>query len=207
MEGCLSFKIGMINGMKKELAPLIAHMRRFIPLAGADVEKIERAFEMKFVKDKEHILFEGDICREKYFIVTGCLRKYVNTEKGDKQIFQFSIENWWMTDYTSLESGRPSTCNIQAVEDSVLICISRERLEGLYRDVPMVETYFRKILQRAYEASLTRIHLIFSYSGEERYRKFISSFPEFVQRIPQYMLASYLGFTPEFLSKLRNRRS
>ena len=193
--------------MKKELSPLLAHLGRFVSLTTTDIEKIERAFEVRNVKDKEHILVEGDVCREKYFIVSGCLRKYVNTEKGDKQIFQFAIENWWMTDYTSLESQRPSTCNIQAVEDSDFICISRERLERLYRDVPMLETYFRKILQRAYEASLTRIHLIFSYSGEERYRRFTSSFPEFVQRIPQYMLASYLGFTPEFLSKLRSRRS
>ena len=193
--------------MKKELSPLLAHLGRFVSLTTTDIEKIERAFEVRNVKDKEHILVEGDVCREKYFIVSGCLRKYVNTEKGDKQIFQFAIENWWMTDYTSLESQRPSTCNIQAVEDSDFICISRERLERLYRDVPMLETYFRKILQRAYEASLTRIHLIFLYSGEERYRRFTSSFPEFVQRIPQYMLASYLGFTPEFLSKLRSRRS
>jgi CRP/FNR family transcriptional regulator, anaerobic regulatory protein len=193
--------------MKDQLQPLITHIQRFVDINSSEIEIIQTYFDFKPVRNKEHLLLEGDHCREKYFISKGCLRKYVNNENGDKQIIQFSIENWWMTDYTSLESGRPATCNIQAVEDCELIFITKDKLEQLYKRVPLVETYFRKILQRAFEASLTRIQLIFSYSGEERYRSFTRAFPEFVQRIPQYMLASYLGFTPEFLSKLRSKKS
>jgi CRP-like cAMP-binding protein len=182
-------------------------MKRFISISDKDTGIIERCCQLKKIGKKEHLLEEGDVCDEKYFIVRGCLRKYINTENGDKQIFQFAIEDWWMTDYTSLESGKASAYNIQAVEECELIVIKKDDLESLYQDVPKVETYFRKILQRAYEASLYRIHIIFSYSGEERYVHFTSSFPEFIQRIPQYMLASYLGFTPEFLSKLRAKKS
>lgn len=192
--------------MSADVTPLIEHMRRFVSLTGGDEKIIAGIAERKKISNKEHLLQEGEVCRQNNFLARGCLRKYINTEDGDKQIFQFAIESWWMTDYTSLESGKPSTCNIQAVEDCDIIVISRQNLEALYQKVPASETYFRKILQRAYEASLYRIHLIFSYSGEQRYHSFSKAFPEFVQRIPQYMLASYLGFTPEFLSKLRAKK-
>src|SRR5688500_15008262 len=98
----------------ESISPLIRHMKRFVPLSDNDVQIIERSCQLKKIGKKEHLLEEGDVCNEKYFLVKGCLRKYINTENGDKQIFQFSIEDWWMTDYTSLESGKPSTCNIQA---------------------------------------------------------------------------------------------
>ena len=193
--------------MQHDITPLIDHMRRFVKLNEDDVRIISQKASTKKIRNKEHLLQELEVCRENYFIVKGCLRKYINTEAGQKQIFQFSIESWWMTDYTSLESGKPSNCNIQAVEDCDLIVVTKDNLEEMYQQVPASETYFRKILQRAYEASLFRIHIIFSYTGEERYRRFTTAFPEFVQRIPQYMLASYLGFTPEFLSKLRAKKS
>lgn len=193
--------------MSADITPLIEHMRRFVSLTEEDVKIISDAAERRYVRNKEHLLQEGELCHENYFLAKGCLRKYINTEDGNKQIVQFSIECWWMTDYTSLESGRPSAYNIQAVEDCDIIAITKENLEMIYKKVPASETYFRKILQRAYEASLFRIHIIFSRSGEERYQNFTKAFPGFVQRIPQYMLASYLGFTPEFLSKLRAKKS
>lgn len=192
--------------MSQDITPLIEHMRRFVKLDQEDINIISQKAIRRKISNRAYVLHDFEVCRENCFIVKGCLRKYINTEDGQKQIFQFSIESWWMTDYTSLESGKPSNYNIQAVEDSDLIIITKENLEQLYQQVPASETYFRKILQRAYEASLFRIHVIFSYTGEERYRRFTSAFPEFVQRIPQYMLASYLGFTPEFLSKLRAKK-
>ena len=193
--------------MSDDIGPLIEHMRRFVVLSDEDARIVSGLAKRKEIKNKQHLLTEGEICSENYFLAKGCLRKYINTERGDKQIFQFSIESWWMTDYTSLESGKPSGCNIQAVEDCEVIAITKDKLEILYKEVPATETYFRKILQRSFEASLFRIHIIFSYSGEERYRRFTGAFPEFVQRVPQYMLASYLGFTPEFLSKLRAKKA
>jgi CRP-like cAMP-binding protein len=193
--------------MKGQLQPLISHIKRFVDISQAEIEIIQNHFDYRSIRNKDHLLVEGSHCLDKYFIKKGCLRKYINNEDGDKQIIQFSIENWWMTDYTSLESGKPTTCNIQAVEDCELIVITKDKLEQLYKEVPLMETYYRKILQRAFEASLTRIHIIFSYSGEERYQSFTRAFPDFVQRIPQYMLASYLGYTPEFLSKLRAKKS
>lgn len=132
---------------------------------------------------------------------------YVNTDQGTEQIIQFAIDNWWITDYMSLDHQQPSVFSLQAVEDSNIAIIHQSVQEELFNRVPQLERYFRIILQRAFAAYVMRIHYIFNESGEERYRHFNASFPEFVQRIPQYMLASYLGFTPEFLSKIRGKRS
>jgi CRP-like cAMP-binding protein len=136
----------------------------------------------------------------------GCFRAYVINDKGVEQVVQFAIENWWITEYMSLNSGRPSEFYIQAVEDSELVAIDKKYQEELFGRLPQLERYFRIVLEKAYTASLMRIHYIFSFSGEELYNHFNTNFPGFVQRVPQYMLASYLGFTPEFLSKLRAKK-
>jgi CRP/FNR family transcriptional regulator len=107
----------------------------------------------------------------------------------------------------SLESGKPSHFNIQAIENSEVAILDKKIQEELFAAIPQLERYFRMILQRSYAASQIRIKFIYSLSGEERYHQFNASFPEFVQRVPQYMLASYLGFTPEFLSKIRAKHS
>jgi CRP-like cAMP-binding protein len=193
--------------MENPVPELIQHIRRFVKLDDDQAHMIGSHFKRRKLKNKEYLLTEGNVCKENYFIIKGVLRKFINTEKGDKQIIQFSIENWWMTDFTSLESGNPSILNIQSVENGEVGIITKDDLDILYKRVPVFESYTRKVLQRAYEASVMRTHLIFSYSGEERYQRFISSYPEFVQRIPQYMLASYMGLTPEFLSKLRAKKS
>jgi CRP/FNR family transcriptional regulator, anaerobic regulatory protein len=189
-----------------QYAILANHIRRFVSLSQNQEEELFRNLHFRILKNKEYLLREEEVCTANYFIKKGCLRKYIDTESGKQQIIQFSIENWWMTDYTSLESGKPSTCNIQAVGDCEIIILNKLNQEKIFETIPVIESYFRKVLQRAFEASLSRIHHIFSFSGEERYHNFNNAFPEFVQRIPQYMLASYLGFTPEFLSKLRARK-
>jgi CRP-like cAMP-binding protein len=149
----------------------------------------------------------GQVCNACYFVVKGCLRMYTIPDNGTEQIVQFGIDNWWICDYTSFDSQKPSMFNIQAVEPSTLIYIDKKSQEELFAKVPKLERYFRLILQRAYSATLMRVHYIFTSTGEARYHHFNSLFPEFVQRIPQYMLASYLGFTPEFLSKIRAKKS
>ena len=131
---------------------------------------------------------------------------YINTDEGTEQIVQFAIDNWWITDYNSFDFQKPSLFNIQAVENCEIAFIKKETQEELFKKLPQLERYFRIILQRSFAASIMRIQYIFNQSGEERYRHFNSSFPDFVQRVPQYMLASYLGFTPEFLSKIRGKK-
>ncbi|SHG55108.1 cAMP-binding domain of CRP or a regulatory subunit of cAMP-dependent protein kinases [Chryseolinea serpens] len=189
-----------------QLNSLIQHIRKFVPLTDADTKTVSTFIQPKTIPNKTILSRAGEICHEKYFVAKGCLRLFIHTDEGNEQIIQFAIDNWWMTDYMSFELQRPSTFTIQAVEPSQLLVITKTDLEELLAKVPTLERYFRLIAERAYSASLTRIHFIYNQSGEERYGQFCRLFPEFVQRVPQYMLASYLGFTPEFLSKIRAKR-
>lgn len=185
---------------------LTNHIKKFVELHGIDVELINSVVTVKQVKKKTFLLEPDHICRDLYFVSKGCLRLYFINKKLNEQITQFAIENWWMSDHGSLESGKPSSYFIQAVENSEVISISKPKLEELFEKVPSLERYFRIVQQRAFIASQKRIEYIYSMSDEERYRHFSSLFPDFIQRIPQYMLASYLGFTPQFMSKIRAKK-
>lgn len=184
---------------------LIQHIRQFVTLTDDQASLIMANVTEREVAKKEMLLNAGDICRANHFVVSGCLRLFFTDEQGNERTIQFAIENWWMTDYTSKDRRVPSQYGIQAVEDSVIISIGNETSEKLFATVPAFETYFRKILQRAYSASLFRIGLLYSRSKEEMFFGFQRKYPEFVQRVPQYMLASLLGMTPEYLSELRKK--
>lgn len=186
---------------------LLLHIRKFVSLSEAEEQLITSALQYRAVKKKGYLLEEGQRCTANYFIVKGCCRMYFITEAGTEQIVQFGIDNWWITDYLSFDSGKVSGFYIQAVEPSEIVQMDKSVQEELLHRVPQLERYFRVILQRAFGAAQMRIQYIYGMSAEERYRHFNKLFPEFVQRVPQYMLASYLGFTPEFLSKVRAKRS
>lgn len=141
-----------------------------------------------------------------YFVLSGCFRLYLITDTGSEQILQFGIPNWWICDYQSLENKAPSDYYIQAVENSEVAILDRSIQQELFNKIPLLDRYFRLMVQRAYTASLKRIQYIFCQSAEERYWQFSNSFPEFIQQVPQYMLASFLGFTPEFLSTIRAKK-
>jgi len=185
---------------------LIAHIRKFIPLTDEEAGKICGRTREKICTKKEILLKEGARCQEMYFIADGCLRLYVMNDNGSEQTIQFGIENWWLSDFTILGTSERSGFCIQAVERTEILVLSVADQEFLLHSVPRLERYFRIIMQKAYAASLMRFHYLFDMSGEERYRHFSNAFPGFVQKVPQYMLASYLGFTPEFLSKIRAKK-
>lgn len=186
---------------------LITHINKFVKLDERESVIVCESVGLVTVKKKQFILKANEICRANYFVSKGCMRLYFINRNGQEQITQFGLENWWITDYSSLETGKPSVYYIQAIEDSELISINKKVYEELLLKVPKMERYFRIILQKAHTASMRRFEYFRDQTDEERYRYFVSLFPGFVQRIPQYMLASYLGFTPQFLSKIRGKKS
>ena len=186
---------------------IITHMKKFISLTEADEELLVSYLTIKEVKKKEHLLREGEICQENYFVLKGLFRLYLITPKGVEQVIQFGIEHWWITEYNSYKSGQPSGFYLQAIENATVVAINRNVQDELFEKLPQLEKYFRQVLERAYSAQLTRIHYIFNLTSEENYRLMVTKYPEFVQRVPQYMLASFLGMTPEFLSMLRARKT
>ncbi|QHT69274.1 Crp/Fnr family transcriptional regulator [Rhodocytophaga rosea] len=188
---------------------LLDHLSKFVHLDITEQDILQSYLQVTTISRKDFLLKEGQVCSGMYFVLEGCFRLYSVTDSGAEQILQFGIENWWISDYRSFENRVPSPYYIQAVEDSQVVVISSEVYEELFHKIPKLERYFRLMMQRAYTAALRKMELFLSESAEARYQQFSKNFPDFVQRIPQYMLASFLGFTPEFLSMLRakNRRS
>lgn len=186
--------------------PLLAHIRRFTPLNDSDADTLISHLRHRSLKKKEFLLKEQETCTASYFVLKGCLRLYFTHSNGVEQIIQFAIENWWITDQQSLDWQKPSRFFLQAVEPAEVAILDRSVAPQLFDAVPAMDRYFRLVVQRALAAFQQHMLYVYSLSGEERYHHFNDAFPEFVQRIPQYMVASYLGFTPEFISKIRRQR-
>ena len=182
------------------------HIDKFAEVSNDEFYEIQKFFDIKNVAKKENLLEEGQICRHHYFVLNGLLRKFYINEKGIEQTTEFAIETWWMTDNIAYERKILSQFYIQAVEKSNILCITQDNQEKLVKAFPVMERYFRFVYQRAYAASQMRIKYLYSLSKEQFYYQSIERYPEFAQRIPQYLLASYLGFTPEYLSEIRKKR-
>ena len=181
------------------------HLEKFITISEEDFQQILPFFEVKFFNKKENLLEEGHVCRHHYFVLKGILRQFYLNEKGVEQTTEFAIETWWLTDNISFEHQLPSEFYIQAVEKSEILFITKENQEKLLQKFPVMERYFRFVYQRAFAASQLRIKYLFSLSKEEFYHNLVKKYPEFVQRVPQYLIASFLGFTPEYLSEIRKK--
>ncbi len=196
------------NGHSKDkmLNNFKTHIDKFALVSNDEFEEIQRFFDIKNVAKKENLLEEGQICRYHYFVLNGLLRKFYINEKGIEQTTEFAIETWWMTDNIAYEHKIPSEFYIQAVEKSTILYITLDNQEKLLKAFPIMERYFRFVYQRAYAAAQMRVKYLFSLSKEEFYFQSVKRYPEFAQRIPQYLLASFLGFTPEYLSEIRKKR-
>ena len=184
----------------------IAHIRRYVELSDDEVLKLEPYLRPMELKRREFLLHEGEVCRYNCFVEKGCLRMFFNNDKMVEQTTQFAIENWWLSDYFSFARQSPSEYSIQAVEKSVIVAVDYHHQDDLFIAIPQMERYFRIMMQRALSASQLRVKMIYQLSKEEMYRHFNSSYPQFFQRVPQYMIASYLGLTPEYMSELRKRK-
>lgn len=183
--------------------PLLQHIEKIVNLEPLEIDILNSCLSVSTIKKKELVLQEGQICNTLYFIIKGCMRQYIINDRGIEQTLQFDIENWWITDYISYHNNIPSHFYIQAVEKSEVIAIEKSTLESILIQIPKLERYFRIVAQKSFGAAQMRIKFLFTMSAEERYNHFNNLYPEFVQRVPQYMLASYLDFSAEFMSKIR----
>lgn len=185
---------------------LVKHIQKYVKLNDEEIQILLTYAKPLSVKKRENLLIEGQTCKSLYFVEQGCLRLYFVDDKGVEQITQFAIENWWLTDYSSFNAQSASQFYIQSIENSVLYTIEHHLQEQLFKELPQLERYFRLIAEKAYAATQIRIKYLYDFSKVEQLQHFSTKFPEFIQRIPQYMLASYLGFTPEYLSEIRKNK-
>lgn len=161
-------------------------------------------FIPKKLRKRQYLLQEGDVCRYTAFVEKGLLRTFTVDEKGNEPILQFSMEGWWIADLYSFLTDEPSQYNVEAIEDSQLLLISKPNWEILLQKIPAFERYFRILIQNNLIATQRRLMSSLSESAEEKYTKLIANFPTCIQRVPQHMIASFLGITPETLSRIRS---
>ena len=158
----------------------------------------------KYLKG-QYVVQQGDVCKYSGFIISGCTRTFYVDEDGQEHIVMFSIENWWTSDLGSFITQSPADYNVQCLENTQIFQFTYDILEELYIEIPKLERLFRKIVEPAFVASQKRIIRNFSLSAKERYLIFKETYPKIEQRVPQYMIASYLGITKEFLSKIKSQ--
>lgn len=183
------------------------HINKKVPLTEEDRALIKTYLIPKKVRRKQYLLQEGDICKNIIFVEKGVLREYTVDESGREHIIQFALEGWVIADLYSFLTGEPATYTIDAIEDSELVLVSKSAHEEMLQKIRNYETYIRLSITSAYLAMQKRITRSTVASVEERYEAFISLYPQIAERVPQHMIASYLGLTPETLSRVRKRLS
>ena len=162
-------------------------------------------FISKKIKRNEFLLREGEVCRYSAFVVKGCLRLYTVDSKGKEHIMQFAPDNWWISDIDRFTKHIPSLYFIDAIEDSEVLLIEQQPMDDAYKKIPALTLFFQLLLQNRQSATQKRVVYSMSASAEERYVDFLKTYPSIMQRVPQHMIASYLGITPESLSRVRKK--
>jgi CRP-like cAMP-binding protein len=179
------------------------HITSRVPLSDEEFDVCSKYFVHKKLKKNQFLLNEGDVCRYIGFVNSGCLREYKIDNKGTEHILQFAIEDWWVSDLHSFLSGLPANYNIDALQDSEILLLERSAREELLNSCPKMERFFRLLIEANHVASQQRIADSLSTSAEERYLKFIKMYPLLFEQVPQNQIASYLGITPQSLSRIR----
>ena len=192
-----------LNQMIKK--PFLDYINKYIDLTSKEeLLLLSKVVFRRYLKN-QYIVQQGDICKSANFIISGCSKTFYMDFEGQEHIVMFSIEDWWTSDLGSFITQTPADFNVQCIENTELIQFTFENLEELYSEIPKLERLFRKIVERAFVASQKRIIRNFSLDAKERYNIFRSTYPKIDQRVPQYMIASYLGITKEFLSKIKSQ--
>ena len=184
--------------------PLLLYFDGLIPLKREEKELVQAKFHHRLYRKRQYILQEGDICTHLNFVVRGCLRLYKIDDRGNTHILQFAAENYWVNDLGSFHGLKPSELNIDALEDTVTLQITRDDLVTLFTQAPKFDRIFRVLMENSYIRLQQRLLQNISSTAEDRYKSFIEIYPHLVNRLSQVQIAAFLGIAPESLSRLRN---
>lgn len=186
---------------------IISHFDKYLPLDDSEKEALLSRLVQRKIKRKQYILQEGDICKYFTFVVEGCFKMYGVDNSGAEHNLIFAAENDWITDIDSLHKERPSRLFIEAIEPGTILQLSKGDLWYLYTNYPKFDRNFRVIIEDKYIELQNRLLQTFGNTAYERYENFLEQYPDLANRLPNTQIASYLGITPEFLSKIRSDRA
>ena len=179
------------------------HIKNHIPLSNIEFEAICRVMERASFKKREALVTAGSSCEHFYFVLSGSLRTYTTDDRGHEHIFHLAFEDWWTADLFSFITGDVAFFSIEALENTEVLSIHRDDYEVLLSNYPKFERFFRLLMQNAYVASQKRTMDIMSLSAEKRYLDLVRRYPKMELRVAQHHIASFLGITPEALSRIK----
>ncbi|WP_242085054.1 Crp/Fnr family transcriptional regulator [Aestuariivivens sediminis] len=189
----------------QKVQPLLDYIRKHVTLTKEEEDVLLSHVTFRKYLKGQYIVQQGDVCKYECYVLSGCTKTFYLDDEGQEHILMFSIEDWWAADMGSFITQTPANFNVQCLENTELVMFPYETIEELYAKVPKLERFFRQIIEKAFVASQKRIVRNFSLTAKEQYIYFREQYPEIEQRIPQYMIASYLGITKEFLSKIKSQ--
>lgn len=186
---------------------LLKSISKHIKLSSEEWSLFETFWTEKTVAKGDFILRNGDACRTDNYIISGALKAfYINSKNGREEILYFAIDDWWASDIDSFQKQKPSIYNIQALEKTKILQISHYSFKEMLEQIPKLEKYFRIILESYLGSLQKRIIQNNVYDAEQRYCEFIERYPKILDKVPQYLVASYLGISSEFLSRIRQKQ-
>ncbi|WP_345988690.1 Crp/Fnr family transcriptional regulator [Chryseobacterium sp. Chry.R1] len=186
---------------------LYHYIKQYVDFSEDEFKRFSESFNKVQFQKNDFALKEGNYCLFEGFVTSGCFKVYYLNEKGMEQTLYFAVEGWWITDIDSMINRVPSILNIQALENSEVLMVLKENKEHLYKTIPWVEKLFRIMNQRSSVALQRRILSLTGKTADRRYLEFLEKYPGLEQKITQQQVASYLGITHEFLSKIRKKMS
>lgn len=185
---------------------LLKNISKHIDLTNEEISIFERFWTEKILEKGDYLLHNGDTCRYESYVVSGALKAfYINAENGNEEILFFAVDDWWASDLDSFSRQKPSIYNIQAIEKTTVLQISYYSFQQLLAELPGLERYFRIILESYLGALQKRIIYNNVYDAESRYYDFLETYPNIASRVPQYLIASYLGVSAEFISRIKKK--
>jgi CRP-like cAMP-binding protein len=200
---CLTIDVSRLTIMTYDR--ILAYVSRYVSLTEEETDFFTSLLKLRSLRKRQYLVQAGDVCRYECFVNSGCLRTYSIDDKGQEHVVQFAIEDWWTSDLYSFLTQTPAAYHIEALEDSELVLLDKASYDQLLENVPKFDRMFRVIIQNAFIAQQRRILEDMSLPAHERYVLFLQRYPQFEQRLPQHQIASYLGITPESLSRIRKQ--
>lgn len=187
------------------MASILKNIEQHVTLTAQEQELFLSKIETQHYKAKTVLLNAGEICRQSYFVNSGVLRSFNINDNIVEHVLSFATSGWWISDMYSLLSQKPGNLFIQVIEDAEVVILTKENQEILYKEIPQLERFFRILTENSLVAHQQRLMDNLSLTAEERFERFSKKHTNLIYNIPQKQIASYLGVTPEFFSKMKSK--